>query len=158
MDILQNPHLNKQTKSLWINFASMCKLKVVSFLFLCSKIFSCLCLCDRNHLKTLKCINKTTTLAKKKKKIYSIYNYIQKQKGKEKPARNTLPRSLTGWIFAVDSLRTLPSWKQKFPQKAESEASTFSSSPSVSFHSKLQSTLPVDWLCNFPTMHRALLV
>lgn len=39
--------------------------------------------CEIESLKTLKCINKTTTLAKKiTKEIYSIYNYIQKQKGR----------------------------------------------------------------------------
>lgn len=58
-----------KTKSLLINFASMCKLKVVSFFFflckICSKIFFMIL---KNHLKTLKCINRTTTLAKNHKK------------------------------------------------------------------------------------------
>lgn len=63
----------------------MCKLKVARFLFICKICGKILCVCEiENHLKTLKCINKTTTLAKKKitKEIYSIYNYVQKQKGK----------------------------------------------------------------------------
>lgn len=101
MIILQNPF---KTKSLLINFASMCKLKVVSFFSLCkicSKIFFMIL---KNHLKTLKCINRTTTLAKKSQKIYSIYNYIQKHNSKEKNLRQMHhPRSFAALLAPLPS-------------------------------------------------------
>ena len=57
-----------KTKSLLINFASMCKLKVVSFFSFAKYAVKSFFMILKNRLKTLKCINRTTTLAKNHKK------------------------------------------------------------------------------------------
>lgn len=85
-----------KTKSLLINFASMCKLKVVSFFFLCkicSKIFLWYW---KKCLKTLKCINRTTTLAKKKsqKKSTVFITTYKNTRAKKKISGKCILRAL----------------------------------------------------------------
>lgn len=55
----------------------------------------------KNCLKTLKCINRTTTLAKNHKKIYSIYNYIQKHNSKGKNIRQMHPHSFAASLLLI---------------------------------------------------------
>lgn len=88
---------------------------------------------EKNRLKTLKCINRTTTLAKKKitkkKKIYSIYNYIQKHNSKERNMRQMHPRNVAAsFLFILIFKNTSQMMRAKIPTEQKTnvlEVSTF---------------------------------
>ena len=84
-----------KTKSLLINFASMYKLKVVSFFFFAKyAVKSFLCVILKNCLKTLKCINRTTTLAKNHKKSTVFITTYKNTTAKKKIPGKCILRAL----------------------------------------------------------------
>lgn len=90
-----------KTKSLLINFASMCKLKVVSFFFFAKYAVKSFFVILKNCLKTLKCINRTTTLAKNHKKSTVFITTYKTQQQRKKYQANA--SSELCCIFAINS-------------------------------------------------------
>lgn len=98
----------------------MCKLKVARFLFICKICGKILCVCEiENHLKTLKCINKTTTLAKKKSQKKSTVFITTYRNRRAKVSRNTPPPSEPCWLdLCYGFFKNTSQLKANFPMES----------------------------------------